>query len=705
MHSTTRAAAGLLLLTAVLAACDSEITRPFPEQQPGPVAASVLAATTTPGISDGQGTVWRQLTETVGLTWNQVAQLCPRDGIHPCWGSLGAVNLSGWVWATDAQTVQLIARYEPLILNSRTLSGAAIDPGVAAFFAAFQPTTSGGCSGSGYVVTCSFGAHVSGWTATSPGAGSAIAATVQSGFSAPSLIQFGAETSVGVSSALRGLFMWRADTSGGSGIVAHADSGSVDAPAAGVAVANVLVNDSLAGVAATVQSVTLTEVSTTHPGVSLDVSSGSVNVIAGVRVGAQTLRYRICETARLSNCADASVRVTIAGNVLDAVDDAGVARTGGGLAVGSVIANDAFAGRAATLADVRLTTVLPDPDLTLASDGAVTATSGASVGVHRLTYEMCEIANPTNCDRATVAVTVSAYVIDAVNDYGSAPSAPGGTAVANVLANDTFDGVRATVAKVSLSTVASSTAGVTLDATDGSVDVAPGTMGGPHTLTYRMCESARPVNCDQASVAVTVVPQSYVVSSDRHRVKEGSGGSFTVKLLQPPTSTITTTVSYLAGTLSVSASPATLTFTPANWNTAQVVTFSTLRDSDKEDNAGTLQLAAPGISPRHVVISGVDGDRKGTLPVVIVQAPYNGQTVSGLVNFWGTATDSDGTPVEGKFYVDANRIATVASNAGTFRAPAWNSASVPNGWYTLSLRVTDNAGNDSRTVITVLVQN
>jgi hypothetical protein len=400
---------------------------------------------------------------------------------------------------------------------------------------------------------------------------------------------------------------------------------------------------------------------------------------------------------------DAAVHVTIAGNLLDAKDDAGTAKTGGGLAVASVLANDTFAGRGATAADVAVSTVTPDADLTLATDGAVTVVAGAAVGAHQLTYEMCEIANRTNCDHATV--TVTAYAIDAVNDAGSAASAPGGTAVASVLANDTFDGVRATLAKVALSGVSSTHPGITLDVADGSVDVAPGTPGGAHSLAYRICESARPVNCDQATVAVTVVPQGYVVSSDRHRVKEGASGSFTVKLLQPPAAPVTTTVSYLAGTLAVSSSPATLTFTPANWNTPQTVSFTTVRDSDKEDNAGTLVLSAPGIAPRHVVISGVDGDRKSTIPVVIIQAPYNGQTVSGLVTFWGTATDSDGTTVEGKFYVEGNRIATVAGSAGTFRAPAWNSATVPNGWYSLSLRVTDNTGNDGRTVVKVLVQN
>ena len=107
----------------------------------------------------------------------------------------------------------------------------------------------------------------------------------------------------------------------------------------------------------------------------------------------------------------------------------------------------------------------------------------------------------------------------------------------------------------------------------------------------------------------------------------------------------------------------------------------------------------------HVVISGSDGDRKGTDPVSAIQAPYNGQTVSGAVSFWGTATDSDGSITDVKFYVDDNRIAILSGASGTYRPPTWLSSSVVNGWHTLEMRSTDNLGNSGRTTITVFVQN
>ncbi len=703
MVRNTLGALQLLVLAIVPIACSTDITQPTLDAAPPAVSPAVVAGTAD--ISDGQGTAWRQITETANVTWSQAAALCPRDGITPCSGTIGTQSLAGWVWATDAQVVQMIARYEPTILTSRMLVGTEYANGVNAFFAAFHPTEVGGCSGTGYIISCSFGAHVSAWSSTSLTSGTGVATTVQSGFFSLPFIQVTSDATINSPSASRGLFMWRADGSGGTGIVAHDDSGHVEAPHAGTAVPNVLVNDSLAGAPTDVSQVALLQLATTNAGVSLDTTSGAVHVDGGIRVGTESLRYRVCERARPSNCATAMVYVSVDGNRVDAVDDAGATKTGGGVAVASVLTNDTFADRPATLGDVTLTTESSDAALSLRADGAVVVAAGSAPGAYTLRYRICETVSPTNCDADIVTVTVTAFVIDAVNDQGSAMSAPGGTAVANVLANDQFDVATASLALVQLSLVSSGTAGVTLDLTDGSVDVAPSTAAGSSTLTYRICERARPANCDQATVGVTIVPQAYVVTNDRASVKEGSSGSFSVKLLQPPTGTVTTTVSYLAGTMALNTTVTTLTFTPANWNTAQSIPFTTVRDSDKDDNAATLQLSAVGIAPRLLVVRGIDGDRKGTFPVPTLLSPVNGETVSGVVSFSGTVTDSDGTVIDGKFSVDDVRHATVAPVGGSVRAPGWNSATVPNGWHVLEFRATDNLGNDGRMRIKFLVAN
>jgi Ca2+-binding RTX toxin-like protein len=82
-------------------------------------AASPAGAAPPADLSDdGAGKRWRQLTQTTGLTPDQVAQVCPRDGETRCSGSIGARDLSGWVWATGAQVHALMGLYEPAILTA-----------------------------------------------------------------------------------------------------------------------------------------------------------------------------------------------------------------------------------------------------------------------------------------------------------------------------------------------------------------------------------------------------------------------------------------------------------------------------------------------------------------------------------------------------------------------------------------------------------
>jgi hypothetical protein len=700
------AASVSMAIVAMFSACSDNSPPLAPHESPGsPAVSAAIAQAGSADVSDGHGTAWRQVTETVGMTWNQLAQICPRDGIQPCAGTIAGRNLTGWVWATDSQVVELIAQYEPAIRGSRLLQGPAYDAGVAAFFRVFTPSTTGGCSGSGYIVTCSFGTFLSGWTSGRDAAGAGIQATLQAGFFAPTMIQVASDGNVGASSSTRGVFLWRADGSGGTGIVATDDAGSVDSPTGGVAVPNVLANDSLGGVVATLATVTIREITSSHTGVTLDAATGAITVAYGVPAGLRTLKYHICETARPANCDDAIVTVTVTGNIVDAVDDAGSAKTGGGIAIESVLTNDTFAGAPATLQNVTVAAVVLDPQLTLQPDASLQVAANTPVGAYAGTYRICEVGNPTNCDDAAVRVTVAAYAIDAVDDAGSAQSSPGGIAVANVLANDRFDNGAATLATVALAQVSTTNSTVTLDPATGAVRVAPGSYAGSHALVYRICERASPTNCDNATVSVTIVPQRYIVSNDRQYTQEGKSGSFTVRLSQQPSSVVSVGVSYLNGTMPVTSSVAGLTFTSANWSTPQTVTYSTLRDSDKIDNAGTLVLAASGITNAYVVIIGSDGDRKGSDPVAAIQAPFNGQTVSGAVSFWGTASDSDGSVTDVKFYVDGNRIATLAGASGTYRPPMWQSSTVANGWHTLEMRSTDNAGNSGRTTIVVFVQN
>jgi YVTN family beta-propeller protein len=297
-----------------------------------------------------------------------------------------------------------------------------------------------------------------------------------------------------------------------------ADDSATLTPAGGTAIASVLANDRLGGIRVTPSHVTLSEQSSTADGITLDPASGAVNVAAGTEVGIYTLVYRICEKAALSNCDDATVTITVRAEfTIDAVNDS-ASTLPGRTALASVLTNDTLDGTPATAARVRLSVVSStSAGMTLTvSTGSIFVAVDSAVGAQTLTYRICEIASPTNCDTADATIIVNPFPIDAVNDSGSAPRT-GGTAVANVLANDTFAGVTATLAKVRLSQRSSTHAGVALDVATGAVSVAAGTPVGSYALEYGICEIATPINCDQAIVTVAVQPLAITAVNDYAR--------------------------------------------------------------------------------------------------------------------------------------------------------------------------------------------
>jgi hypothetical protein len=288
-------------------------------------------------------------------------------------------------------------------------------------------------------------------------------------------------------------------------VIDAVDDGATVSTAGGTAVENVLTNDRLGAIRVTTATVTLTQQSSTSEGVTLDPATGAVTVAAGTAVGIHALVYRLCETAAPSNCDDATVTVTVRPPfVIDAVDD-NASTLPGRTALANVVANDTLDGTPATLARVTLSQVSStSAAITLdAAYGSVFVAVGAPLGAQTLTYRICETASPSNCDTADVRITVNPFPIDAVADAGAAPRT-GGTAVVNVLANDTFAGAAATLARLRLTQISSTHPGISLNAATGAVTVAAGTAVGTYTLRYGICEIATPSNCDGADVTVTV---------------------------------------------------------------------------------------------------------------------------------------------------------------------------------------------------------
>jgi large repetitive protein len=272
----------------------------------------------------------------------------------------------------------------------------------------------------------------------------------------------------------------------------------------GQVLAGILANDTLGGAPITLAHITLSTVSSTHPGITLQ-ANGSV-LVAGAPVGTHSLVYRICEIADPLNCDQATVTINVIPKPIDAVNDSGTTTRAGGAAVVNVLANDKFNNAPATFNTVSLAFVSsthPGITLTLVN-GAVLVAAGTPAGVFSLVYRICEKASPSNCDEAVVTVTLNPYVVNAINDYAKASSKVAGTALASVLTNDFFGNVKATTANVSLSFVSLTPANskISLDLSDGSVDVLGRTSSGIYLLVYKICEIGNPANCDQATVTL-----------------------------------------------------------------------------------------------------------------------------------------------------------------------------------------------------------
>lgn len=92
-----------------------------------------------------------------------------------------------------------------------------------------------------------------------------------------------------------------------------------------------------------------------------------------------------------------------------AVDDAYSAIVTVGINGYNILANDTIGGSAATTSNVvisQLTSSSPNVHINT-STGAVVAATGTSVGSYSITYKICEIGNPSNCDTANIAITIN----------------------------------------------------------------------------------------------------------------------------------------------------------------------------------------------------------------------------------------------------------------------------------------------------------
>ena len=142
--------------------------------------------------------------------------------------------------------------------------------------------------------------------------------------------------------------------------------------------------------------------------VSMDADTGLLTYIPVVSESNSTVTivYQVCNTIPdPSVCATATVTIQVGANSIDAVDDGLTGTTDGGTIPGNVLSNDTLNGTVVSPADVVLTST-PTAELTIGPDGSISIAPGTREGTYTIDYTICEVADPANCDSATVTVTV-----------------------------------------------------------------------------------------------------------------------------------------------------------------------------------------------------------------------------------------------------------------------------------------------------------
>ena len=174
---------------------------------------------------------------------------------------------------------------------------------------------------------------------------------------------------------------------------------------------SVITNDTLNGILAVIGTaagnVKLTATAT--PELSINTATGIVTVLSNTSAGTYFIPYTICEINNTTNCDTATVTVLVNAPIIDAVDDTLIAVNG---ITSSVITNDKLGLASAVIGtasgNVKLTTTAT-PELSINTvTGIVTVTSNIPAGTYSIPYTICEVNNPTNCDTATVTISITA---------------------------------------------------------------------------------------------------------------------------------------------------------------------------------------------------------------------------------------------------------------------------------------------------------
>jgi hypothetical protein len=299
-------------------------------------------------------------------------------------------------------------------------------------------------------------------------------------------------------------------------ILPNPDSGTADAGVASRPIANVAANDTVNGAAVTLGSsgnATVAKVGTWPAGIGLTPSTGAINTTVGLAAGQYSIQYQLCDRNSPAVCATTTDSVNVITASVIANPESGSADAGtASRPIVNVAANDTVNGAPVALgasgnASVAQVGTWPTGIALTPSTGQISTTITVPAGQYSVQYQVCDKNVPPLCAAATDTVTVVQPVIVANSDSGSATAGIAAKPINNVAANDTVNGVPATLGATGNSTIAQVgtwPGGIALTPATGAITTTTAAMPGNYPLQYQLCDLNSPPVCAAGTATVTV---------------------------------------------------------------------------------------------------------------------------------------------------------------------------------------------------------
>ena len=282
----------------------------------------------------------------------------------------------------------------------------------------------------------------------------------------------------------------------------------------------------------------------------IDENTGKVKIPSGVKPGAYTIEYKVCDNAPgdAKTCITDTITINITGNDIEAVAEDFSAHkvespttthtfvTDGTNPV-NILTNDKLGARRGldtTVVTITQTDTTSDKVTIDTTTGEVKVAVGAPAGEHVVKYKITEKGQTTASDEKEVKVVVTNKVVSNDATYTGKPAtAATPRPIGNVLDNVRINGATTNPAPndvtVSVVTPATGTTVPSLITTGtdaGKIVVPQGTPAGDYTIVYKVCDNATGAaqTCKQNTATVKVTGNTIVIpASDPKRVPKTGG--------------------------------------------------------------------------------------------------------------------------------------------------------------------------------------